>query len=575
MKKLFIVILSLCVVMAIYSQDISDDLLGDFGSSSIDDSTVQSTQTGFNTNAFELTLQGNSVFQVNAPVDPDNLNFSGYAKSPNFSNQVGLVINYADLKLVSLWDIDLVLNQSGDIASYINATPGENALYWSPWKFKIGAGFQIYSWGKADGLNPTDNINPRDYRMGVDSEKLSVLSASVNFYPVNWFSMEAVYVPYYQQSLYPKDFIKELQSIDGFRKESIRTELTNAELLTRLITPPDNNDDDGEKALTMMYLSTINTNQRKTISYDYNKYDFTTPIAGGKLNFNTSVIDFSFSYLYDYDKFPTPEITLVKEDLAQLLILQNPATFALMLPIINGFSKNIYSIDSIQLQYRRIHRIGFDIKKVFNNGVGLWLEAGYSMTDDYDNTSYKIRNDKLEWTLGTDFNFGPDNSFYANIQYSGNWNVGFDDTFYNDYADGKPDVNKIGDEGYMEEFYYRAITNSLSSQYAGLNQGLIVNMKFPFHNDMFAPELTAGYMVPLLYNYNWETKYGSAIIKPSFKIMPFDSFYITIGANLLYSWHKVGEEISLDRETDQFGVFTADNKIFLEVEYKWAFTVTK
>ena len=127
----------------------------------------------------------------------------------------------------------------------------------------------------------------------------------------------------------------------------------------------------------------------------------------------------------------------------------------------------------------------------------------------------------------------------------------------------------------MEEFYYRAITNSLSSQYAGLNQGLIVNMKFPFHNDMFAPELTAGYMVPLLYNYNWETKYGSAIIKPSFKIMPFDSFYITIGANLLYSWHKVGEEISLDRETDQFGVFTADNKIFLEVEYKWAFTVTK
>jgi hypothetical protein len=569
MKKLLIVLLLGSLFWA-NAFDL-DDMLGDF-----DDTPATSGNSGSANTAsgdFELILIGEHSTILNAPVDPDNLNFDSTAKTPGFRNNSGITISYKNLKLVSLWNIDLMLNSTGDVEKIISASYDENALYWSPWKFKIGAGFQYYSWGKADGLNPTDNINPRDYSYGASSEKIPVLSLGVNFYPVNWFSMEAVYVPYYQRSIFPKDMAEELKSMNAFKRKSASTGLSNSELIEQITNM--NGDDAGKKALAMINLSRIDSSLVRNVSYKYNDFDFKTPIAGGRLNFNTKAVDFSFSYLYDYDKFPTPVIKLAKEDISQLLILQDPMTYMPMGAGADFFSFPVYSIDSIKLEFRRVHRIGFDIKKVLNNGMGLWLEANYSMTDDYMNDNFRIRNDKFEWTAGTDFNWGPASAFYTNIQYSGAWNIDFDDKFYKDYRGGTPDKSKLSDKKYMEEFYYRAVTNSLSSTYAGLVQGLLINMKFPFMDDKITPEISAGYMLPLNYNYDYETKYGSAVIKPSIAFMPFDSFVITLGADLVYSWHKVGDEVSLDRKTDQLGNFIQDNRIFLEVNYKWAYSLRK
>lgn len=41
----------------------------------------------------------------------------------------------------------------------------------------IYLGKKIYSWGKAEGFNPTDNINPYDFLDFPDREKIGVLSA--------------------------------------------------------------------------------------------------------------------------------------------------------------------------------------------------------------------------------------------------------------------------------------------------------------------------------------------------------------------------------------------------------------
>ena len=288
-----------------------------------------------------------------------------------------------------------------------------------------------------------------------------------------------------------------------------------------------------------MYLSKIDASQNKNVKYKLEISILCHQLLVVELIFTTTVVDFSFSYLYDFDKFPSPVIKLVKQDFAQLLILKNPADYiALGQAAIDAFQSQVCGVRSIELEYRRIHRIGADIKSVFENGMGLWLEANYSMTDDYMNSNYKIRNDQLAWTLGTDFSYGPGKAFYTNIQYTGLWNINYDDAFYKDYKDGKPDEKKLGNTKYMEEFYYRAISNQLASVYAGLVQGLTFNMKFPLFDDFFTPELSAGYMLPLLYDYNHETKYGALVVKPSLSFMPFDSFFISLGADLAYAWHK-------------------------------------
>lgn len=566
-KKIFCILASLTAV-SVYAQD---DLLGDFGGSSDITGDIGTTSSSSEATDFELSLTGDHIAEFHAPVQKDHMDMKGEIKSPKFTNDLGIMVNYKSIKLVSQWALDITMNDSGDIAKMISATPLENAVYWSPWKFKFGAGFQYFTWGSADKINPTDNINPRDYRYGADSEKLSVLSASVNVYPTDWFSMEGVYVPFEQRDYFPKDSLNELMGKDTmFARKSVSTGMSNTDLGTLTAAS-----DTGSKALLLINLSKLNGDYNKNVTYNWADYDYKNFVAGGKFNFFTSVLDMSFSYLYDIDSFWTPEIDLVKQDMSQLLFAQSilaGTPNALIFTQNNQYSL----VESIKLERRRVHRFGADFKKTIDR-FGIWLEACYSMTDDYTNSSYKIRNDKLDWTLGTDFTFGPDGRFYTNIQYAGNWVVGFDDKFYKDYEDGLPDATKYSDTDYMEEYYYRAITNKLGSHFAGLNQGLTVNMKFPFLNDMITPEITVGYMLPLLYDTSYETKYGAALIKPELDIMPFDSFHIIIGADLYYAWHKYNDKsyVEFDTETDRIGMFTNDNSVYIMAQYKWGFDLKK
>ena len=98
-------------------------------------------------------------------------------KSPAFKNDVGVEIQSGDIKLVSRWAFDLILERTSEdtpISGYSNdqygswnslarfRPPGELLELESPRArgIKSTYGYQVFAWGVADKANPTDNLKP-------------------------------------------------------------------------------------------------------------------------------------------------------------------------------------------------------------------------------------------------------------------------------------------------------------------------------------------------------------------------------------------------------------------------------
>jgi hypothetical protein len=76
----------------------------------------------------------------------------------------------------------------------------EAYLEWhsGPWDVRLGE--QIFAWGTADGYNPTDNLNPRDYLDLADNEKIPVLALSTTYHFSEATSLQAVLIPLFTPS---------------------------------------------------------------------------------------------------------------------------------------------------------------------------------------------------------------------------------------------------------------------------------------------------------------------------------------------------------------------------------------
>jgi hypothetical protein len=510
---------------------------------------------------FELKLSGEHSFKFKAPAtddySTDGSSFKGNL-APKFKNTFGVEFVSQYVKLVSNWEVDLSITNTDKITDVIYAAPLENYIAINAWKFKFGLGLQYFTWGSADKLNPTDNINPRNLTTEFTSNytgdaKLPVLSGSVDFYPIDQLSFQVVYVPFYQRTTLPDmkldDKISDYKSTD---------------------------------------YSGINYNDK-----EFNFKDFT---IGGKINAFLSAIDFSFSYLYDVDPYYTPEITLGnKQTAVSAGDIFTPAQLTALggIPAATSMA-DVYYIKSLDLVHKRLHRFGTDFKVTVDR-VGFWGEACYTMTEDYLMNDYAIRNHQLNWTTGFDVTYGPNSDFRINFQYQGQFVPDYDMDFYKDYNNldstklvsyttaynnimttlGKS-TGSSHDADYYKELYYRYAVYKLANINEGLVQMFSINMTWPVLDSMLTPEISAIYALPLLYDTDYETRYGGLFVEPKFDIKPVDDLHIIIGADLAYTWiKKHGEDkISFDDEW-QFGRFRKENCIFLEVKYKWSFSFFK
>jgi hypothetical protein len=485
---------------------------------------------------FKARLSGTHEFAYHAPVQPASQDYEGEIKVPALRNLLGLEVQDGALKLVSEWHLDLLADpakadaqgQRGDWNALTRLRPGENYLSWSGQALKLSAGYQIYSWGVADKLNPTDNLNPRDYTVGLNFDKIPVLSAAAVWYPSDTWSVEGVFIPYEQPERWPIDWAGRVPDGLFYGKSYTLATKTLEEV------PHDRNVvgqplAQGPKSL----------------------------VAGARASYRSSAVDLSVSYLYDFDSFFTPRVITATEHITWT---------DSGLPTGQQFTR----VEALVLERQRVHRFGADAKTTVGR-LGLWAEAAWSLTQQgLDGEDRLGRRSKLDYVLGLDFNYGPNDSWYANLQYLGTWVPGYRKDFSQQYPGGLPEAGKVGDGGYMQTFYEAALVDRFGMYTEGLLQGLTSNLKWELWDGTLTPQFTAVYMLPFQYDDQAQTRYGSLSLNPELDYMPADSLHVKVGADLCYAWVKdPGGEVRLDTAEDRLGFYTPSNNVYLKVVYKW------
>ena len=239
----------------------------------------------------------------------------------------------------------------------------------------VKIGRQRITWGTADKLNPTDNLNPYDVEDVLDFGRHRGSDAiNLQYYFTNDFSFQGVYIPIFQPANMPVGIF--------------------ADALTPSMEMP-------PPFVVKGFQDEINMPK-------YNLGESST--YGAKFKGFAGGIDFSLSYIWGRDGFPI-------------------ATYNTITPVdaIGGINVNS------QISFFRQHIFGIDMATSLG-GVGLWAEAAaflpeheVVMTTDlsalFPDSPVPVTQDSVvldqeafvKFVLGADYNFA--NGMYLNFQY--------------------------------------------------------------------------------------------------------------------------------------------------------------
>jgi hypothetical protein len=248
-----------------------------------------------------------------------------------------------------------------------------NDLFVPHLDLKIGR--QRITWGSADKLNPTDNLNPYDLEDILDFGRHRGSDAiNLIYYFKHHFSLQAVCIPFFQPSNLPVGMFSEAL----FPTIKIPEGIT-VNSMTSKINKPKN---------SIMESTTF----------------------GLKFKGSIKSVDFSLSYLWGYNGLPY----LSKTEVTPKIIP--------------------YGVDiSAELSYFRNHIFGIDISTEIK-GIGIWAEGAlFKLTDTLiytsvvnnilpiiqpnttDSTIYESHKPYFRYIIGADYHFG--RGSYINIQY--------------------------------------------------------------------------------------------------------------------------------------------------------------
>ena len=207
-----------------------------------------------------LSLRGDHNFIYRYPLFPDESGYRKVLTRPELNSVFGLRYEYDRLKIVSDWKINIYPLEE----SILSARAGDNYLSFAPGRFLFEFGYYVQTWGAADGINPVDHLNPKDYSRGFEPETVPAFMLRAVFYPADVFSIEAVAQPYAKADILPVDPAAAVPS--SFFDPGAVT-----------VTEPEREPE--------------------------------SEVPGLKLNLYTPAADASLSYLYDFDPYYTPDIT--------------------------------------------------------------------------------------------------------------------------------------------------------------------------------------------------------------------------------------------------------------------------
>ena len=238
----------------------------------------------------------------------------------------------------------------------------------------IKIGRQIIVWGKADKINPTSNLNPPDMEDVLDFGRRRGSDAiNLNYYLNNDFSLQGVYVPFFQPANLPV----------GIFANALNPDMTLPDGMTL------------KGFSDTLLLPKFNLKE--------------SSVAGFRFKGYTKGIDFTLSYIWGYDGLPvTTRNTFIPVDLSGGVDIKS------------------------QLSFMRTHIAGADFATGIA-GIGLWGEAALFipgekviMTTDlsafYPSSPVPVTVDSvivdkpyIKFIVGGDYNFR--DGSYINLQY--------------------------------------------------------------------------------------------------------------------------------------------------------------
>ena len=245
MSKLFRITMFAFMIITLnnlYSDDGFDDLFNDI------DLIESEESVGGGRDRSPLSISGDHEFIYSLTyIDIERF------EAPVFNNTFKINYQTDNIDIVSIWKLNIPEN---------NIIPDENYIELTFNNTIFKTGYTLFSWGHADGQNPTDRLNSRDYTNPLDIIKMPALSVSAEQY-FGDFSLELVYIPVKTTSLFSFNF---------------------SDKIPGTLVDQDN--------ITFKEINEIE------------KF-----VLGGRLNYY-GLIDLSLSYIYNIDDFYIPAVSI-------------------------------------------------------------------------------------------------------------------------------------------------------------------------------------------------------------------------------------------------------------------------
>ncbi len=229
----------------------------------------------------------------------------------------------------------------------------------------IKLGKQIYSWGRADGFNPTDNLSSWDFTdiLDIQDEKIGAISVRADYYIEDW-TITGVVLPTITESLLPT---------------------TNSRWFPAEIKNPFYPFAGNERISAKFNLT-------ESVKPDeiFSNMQYALKLAGSLGGW-----DFSVSWFDGYDDLPALYTQAqLSSDLSEIEITAQPV-------------------------YRRRKSIGADFATIFGN-VNIRGEAAYYITEDWEGKDPFADDPYFQYVLGADYTFQniiADNDIFVLVEW--------------------------------------------------------------------------------------------------------------------------------------------------------------
>lgn len=401
------------------------------------------------------------------------------------------------------------LAESVDVTQKLSIRPGEMYLSLYLDRMDLTVGHQMITWGSVDALSPTDIVNPVDLS---DLTNLAATDSGVVRIPVNALRV----------NLYPVD--------------SLRLEGVFLPVFTAAGTPD-------ITAYLPPELAGI------VVSFEAPGTELSSFEAGGRASLYLRGLDLSFSYLYTWDDIPDIQsIGVVQQDIGGGIIFGSPT--------------------SLEFSHNRMHVIGIGFAWPVS-GVDLRGEAAYYITEDIDGTDVFVKNPYLSYTLQAGYElFG---RLQANVIFSQKIISSFTKISDYDYSIDPMDPTSWNQtDAYYQEAYAVNFGPLVSNQRAQLMSSIMLVLQQSFLNEYLDASLVGLYNFPENYgDSDADTSYGDFLILPVLEYQIADSFDISVGANLFFSFAENADgEIVSDRYTT-FGLLDDEDSFFLKARFSF------